>query len=189
MNTQNRWTRVLSILVFSGAVFALFGATSPAQAYPLPQVVAPVAPATFTVPVQTPTSLEYRAAHSRASRDLVGSRPSLYRGKYFHADQESFRLCVAKREGEYRYSVRGGGGGNYFGTYQMSAALLRGVSWMMAAESRETHDGLRAKARALHSVPGNHWNRYWQDRAFATILNYNGKWSGKKHWSGGRWHC
>jgi hypothetical protein len=115
--------------------------------------------------------------------------PSLYRGIYYHPDQEAFRHCVADREGSFTYVVRGGGGNNYFGTYQMSSALVRGASWMMAAESRKTHDGLWKQARALLNVPGNKWNRYWQDRAFYTILNYDGRWAGKHHWAGGRWHC
>lgn len=146
-------------------------------------------PSVTAAGVSAPMSREEAASRSDRAHDLRGPLPSLYRGVYFRAEQETFRLCVGAREGSHTYQVRGGGGGNYFGTYQMSAALARGVTWMMAAESRRTHDGLRADARALHDVPANHWSRYWQDRAFFTILNYRGLWSGKHHWAGGRWRC
>ncbi|MDP1878009.1 MAG: hypothetical protein Q8M17_10700 [Actinomycetota bacterium] len=133
-------------------------------------------------PSSSQLSREEAAAQSSRGQDTQGPLPSLYRGVYFHADQERFRLCVGQREGRFTYTVRGGGGGNYFGTYQLSAALARGASWMMAAESRSTHDGLRKVARALHGILANHWNRYWQDRAFYTILNHDHRWSGWRHW-------
>jgi hypothetical protein len=113
----------------------------------------------------------------------------MYRGRYFHADQESFRRCVGQREGMFHYDVRGGGGGNYYGTYQFSRAFQNGIPYMMAKESRRTHDGLTKEALALRHKPINQWSRYWQDRAFYTVLNGRSKWSGKSHWSGGRWHC
>jgi len=115
--------------------------------------------------------------------------PSLYRGIYFHADQERFRRCVGQREGMFHYDVRGGGGGNYYGTYQFSRAFQSGAAYEMAKESHRTHDGLRDDALRLRHKPINQWSRYWQDRAFYTILNARGKWSGKHHWAGGRWHC
>jgi hypothetical protein len=85
--------------------------------------------------------------------------------------------------------VRGGGGNNYYGTYQFSSAFQNGVPYMMAKESKATKDGLRKEALSLRSKAINKWNRYWQDRAFFTVLNFNGKWTGKHHWNGGRWHC
>ena len=135
------------------------------------------------------TSREEAAARSSRAHDMRGALPSMYRGRYFHVDQEPFRRCVAQREGMNHYDVRGGGGGNYFGTYQMSRAFQRGAAYMMAAESAKTHDGLRKDALRLRYVPINHWSRYFQDRAFYTVLNARGKWSGKGHWAGGRWHC
>jgi hypothetical protein len=135
-------------------------------------------------------SREAQAAHSSKARDTRGAMPSLYRGRYYHADQERFRLCVAEREGEFIYTVTGGGGGQYQTTYQFHERnWRRGLTYMMASESRRTHDGLRAEARALVNKPMRSWGRYWIDRAFYTALNYNGKWSGKGHWSGGRWRC
>jgi hypothetical protein len=135
-------------------------------------------------------SREQAAARSSRAQDTRGPLPSLYRGVYFHADQEPFRRCVADREGSYTYEVVGGGSNLYHGTYQFrDGAWRRGLTYMMASESRRTKDGLRAEARALVDVPIHKWSRYWQDRAFYTALNYRGKWSGKSHWAGGRWSC
>lgn len=134
-------------------------------------------------------SREQAAARSSRASDMRGPLPSLYRGKYYHSDQEWFRKCVADREGSFTYMVRGGGGDNYYGTYQFHRNFQRGAAYMMAKESRETKDGLRKEALALRYKPINKWSRYWQDRAFYTVLNYNGRWSGKNHWAGGRWHC
>lgn len=142
-------------------------------------------------PVTPPSYASREAAAARSSRadDMRGPLPSLYRGKYFNSDQESFRRCVADREGSFTYMVRGGGGNNYYGTYQFSSAFQNGVPYMMAKESKATKDGLRKEALSLRSKAINKWNRYWQDRAFFTVLNFNGKWTGKHHWNGGRWHC
>lgn len=143
----------------------------------------PVLLGSHDVPTSTSQlSREEAAAQSSRGSDMRGPLPSLYRGEYYRPAQEPFRLCVGQREGHFTYTVRGGSGGNYFGTYQLSAALARGASWMMAAESRRTDDGLRRMARALHGILAHHWNRYWQDRAFFTILNFEGPGSGWRHW-------
>ena len=140
-------------------------------------------------PVTPDLSREQAAAQSSRAQDVRGALPSLYRGLYFHPEQEPFRRCVAEREGEFQYDVQGGGGNNYFGTYQMSSAFQRGAAYMMASESRRTDDGLRREALSLRYKPINQWGRFWQDRAFATVLNYNGLWSGRHHWANGRWAC
>lgn len=133
---------------------------------------------------------EFVASRSSRAQDVRGELPSLYQGKYYFPDQESFRKCVADREGSYTYRVVGGGSNMYHGTYQFhDGNWRRGLTYMMASESKETNDGLRAEARALISKPISRWSRYWQDRAFYTALNFQGKWSGKHHWAGGRWHC
>lgn len=149
------------------------------------------APSDPKPPVPKPPTLSREAlvAHSSRGLDMRGPAPSAYRGQYYRPSQESFRRCVGQREGMWHYDVRGGGGGNYYGTYQFSRAFQSGIPYMMAKESRRTHDGLTREALALRSKPINHWSRYWQDRAFATVLNYGHDWSGKHHWSGGRWHC
>lgn len=141
------------------------------------------------VTTQAPLSREEAASQSRLARDMRGPAASAYHGIYYHADQEWFRRCVAAREGSWTYMVRGGGGGNYYGTYQFHRNFQRGAAYMMASESRRTHDGLRKDALRLRYVPINKWSRYWQDRAFYTVLNFNGRWTGKHHWNGGRWHC
>jgi len=137
-------------------------------------------------------SKEYLAAHSSKSKDMRGWLPSLYKGKYYREWQESYRKCVANREASFTYMLRGKGSQDtyaWFGTYQMTPELLEGVSWMMAAESRKTKDGLRWEARSLINKKGNQWSRYWQDRAFYTILNYSSDWSGIHHWSVQRNYC
>jgi len=140
-------------------------------------------------------SREWRAAHSKAARDLTGGEPSLYRGKYFRKSQEAFRLCVGDREASFGYTAKGGAGGNYYGTYQISYKFQRGVSgkWgtpgNMATESKHTKDGLRKQAWKLLDKPIHRWSRYWQDRAFFTILNFEGDWKGREHWGNGAWHC
>lgn len=131
-----------------------------------------------------PVSREASALASPAALDLRGARPSLYRGKYYHADQERFRRCVAAREGSFTYMVRGGSNRHYHGTYQFNDTdWRRGLSYMMQAESKATGDGLAQEAAALRKVPIHKWNRYWQDRAFFTALNVRGKWMGRPHWN------
>lgn len=153
-------------------------------------VAAPSTPDSGSRPASTSAdSREAAAARSSRAQDTRGALPSLYRGLYFHADQETFRRCVADREGSFTYEVRGGGGDNYYGTYQFHRNFQRGAAYMMANESKRTGDGLRKQALALRYVPINKWSRYWQDRAFYTVLNWRGKWTGKGHWAGGRWSC
>lgn len=141
------------------------------------------------LPSQTSLSREEAAAQASRGVGGRGALPSMYRGLHFHADQEPFRLCVGQREGSFVYPVRGGGGGNYYGTYQFHRDFQDGAAYMMAGESRRTRDGLRGEALALRSIPINRWSRYWQDRAFYTVLNYRGKWTGRHHWALAGSHC
>jgi hypothetical protein len=141
------------------------------------------------LPDESSLSREETAAQASRGMGRRGALPSLYRGIYFHADQEPFRRCVGHREGSFVYGVRGGGGGNYFGTYQFHRDFQVGAAYMMASESRRTRDGLRDDALALRGVPINQWSRYWQDRAFSTVLNYRGKWTGRHHWALAGSHC
>jgi hypothetical protein len=136
-------------------------------------------------------SAEYKAAHSKAAKDLYGYEQSLYRGKYYNAGQEPWRKCVMARESDFNYDLIGAGYNHpYHGAYQFHNINWRpGLVIMMAKESKETKDGLNGPARELKHKNLNQWNRYWQDRAFFTALNYNGLWSGKHHWAGGRWYC
>lgn len=125
---------------------------------------------------------EYRAAISKDSRDLKGYEKSLYRGKYYHKDQESFRQCVMKRESHHNYRAANSVS-SARGAYQFLDNNWRdGLVHMMVKESKKTDDGLIEKARALFDKPIHKWSRYWQDRAFFTAMNYDGKGSGKHHW-------
>ena len=134
---------------------------------------------------EAPVSDEYRRAHSKAAKDLHGYEKSLYRGKYYIASQESWRKCVMWRESNYNYDLIGAGyNWPYHGAYQFhNVNWKRGLIFMMAKESKQTKDGLNGEARKLKHKNINQWNRYWQDRALFTALNYNGPYSGAHHWA------
>lgn len=123
--------------------------------------------------------------------DMRGVEPSLYQGMFFDPAAESVRQCIVKRESEGQYDVRGGGGNNYYGAYQMSDALADGATHMMLKEHKSVLGVEEAKRllKELRSTPVNEWPRYWQDAAFSTIYNWEGPGSGRNHWAGGRWHC
>ena len=137
------------------------------------------------------SSDEYRRAHSKAAKDLHGYEKSLYQGKYYNASQESWRQCVMWRESNYNYDLIGAGyNWPYHGAYQFhNVNWKRGLIIMMAKESKETKDGLNGEARKLKHKNINQWNRYWQDRALFTALNYNGSYSGAHHWNMTNYGC
>ena len=87
--------------------------------------------------------------------------------------------------------MRGGGGNNYYGAYQMSDALADGATHMMLKEHKRILgvDEAKKLMKELRETPVNQWPRYWQDAAFSTIFNWEGSGSGASHWAGGRWHC
>ena len=128
--------------------------------------------------------------HSADTKDMRGVEPSLYRGRYFKAKAEERRLCIVKRESEGEYDVINPTG-SYFGAYQVSRPLARGVTFMMLPEHKKLMGTAKAKKvlAQLRSTPMNTWPRYWQDAAFHTIINWEGTLSGAAHWAGGRWHC
>ncbi len=127
---------------------------------------------------------------SAPATDMRGIEGSLYRGRFFSERSEDKRLCIVKRESEGFYDVVNPGG-SYFGAYQVSRALARGVTYMMADEHKDLMGEGRAKQvlASLRESPMNTWSRYWQDAAFHTIMNWEGELSGASHWAGGRWHC
>jgi len=128
--------------------------------------------------------------HSVDTKDMRGVEPSLYRGRYFNTTAEEKRLCIVKRESEGEYDVINPTG-SYFGAYQVSRPLARGVTFMMLPEHKKLMGTAKAKEvlSTLRSKPMNTWPRYWQDAAFHTIINWEGTLSGASHWAGGRWHC
>jgi len=133
-----------------------------------------------------PTSRAVALARgNRASRDLQGWRPSLYKGAWFQPEVEAIRKCIMDRESNFNY--RSVGGGRYFGAYQMNRGLAVGATRTMEAEVRKEMgaEGVRI-LRSLRRTAPNTWNRYWQDRAFYTIWHGG---AGKGNWRGGGLHC
>ena len=126
---------------------------------------------------------EFQAAVTKQAKDLKGYKKSLYRGKYYYKGQESWRKCVMKRESNYRYKAKNRSS-SASGAYQFLDNNWRdGLVWMMIKESKKTDDNLDPYLRDLFDVHITKWNRYFQDRAFFTALNFEGKWAGKKHWN------
>jgi hypothetical protein len=113
-----------------------------------------------------------------------------YKGKYYRKHQESYQLCVLRREsnGHWFSTNRSHG---YFGAFQFNKALARGSTWMITPELKAIHGKEKGKAIAakLRNTEMHKWKPYYQGMAFFTVLNWKGDWSGKKHWRGGRWHC
>ena len=126
---------------------------------------------------------EFQAAVTKQAKDLKGYEKSLYRGKYYYKGQEAWRKCVMKRESNYRYKAKNRSS-SASGAYQFLDNNWRdGLVWMMIKESKKTGDNLDPYLRDLFDVHITQWNRYFQDRAFFTALNFEGKWAGKKHWN------
>jgi hypothetical protein len=161
---------------------------------------AAIAATTVTRPSRAVSARQVQAAkfakytnftlNSKATKDMRGVEPSLYRGKYFRSASETKRLCIAKRESEGHYDVVSPSG-SYFGAYQVSRELARGATWMMLKEHRKLMGPAAAKKvlSGLRAKPMNSWPRYWQDAAFHTVMNWEHTGSGSAHWAGGRWHC
>jgi len=121
---------------------------------------------------------------------VEGRLPSAYRGEYFIASQEPYRMCVAQREGRFQYWGTGGNG-YYLGTYQMSKPLTRGAVWMITPELRDMYGDKRGRQirDRLFATKPTKWNRFYWDMAFYTVLNWEGPGSGRDHWAGGRFSC
>ncbi len=127
---------------------------------------------------------------SKSDPIQTGYQPSAYTGLYYNEHQEPYRKCVGQREGRFQYWVTGSNG-YYESTYQMTDALIAGASWMMRPELKKMFGPEKGReiGEQLLKTPGRKWHRFYMDMAFWTILNWKGDWNGKKHWSGGRWHC
>ena len=125
-----------------------------------------------------------------APHHLSGVQASAYHGKFYRAGQEAYRRCILRREsnGHYYSTNRSG---DSWGGYQMTKALGVGAAWMLQPELMRLlgKDRGRKVAEWMRSVTPDRWNRWQQDAAFSTILNWQYDGSGAKHWSGGRWTC
>jgi len=133
-------------------------------------------------PAAAPMHREMRRAVSKDAKDWKGYERSLYRGKYYHKDQEHFRECVMFRESRHNYRAANKTS-SARGAYQFLDNSWRdGLVYMMVKESKKTDDGLNKRIKRLFDKPIEKWDRYMQDRAFFTAMNINGKWSGKHHW-------
>ena len=113
-----------------------------------------------------------------------------YKGKFFRKHQEKYQLCVLRREsnGHWFSTNRANG---YFGAFQFNKALTRGATWMITPELKQIHgpEKGRAIAKELRATEMHRWRPFYQAMAFFTVLNWNGDWSGRKHWAGGRFSC
>lgn len=121
-------------------------------------------------------------AKSPEARDLKGINDSLYQGKHYNPKRwEAFRLCVIQREsrGNYQAANRIS---SARGAYQfLDNSWRESLVWMLLPEHRPL--GLADEVKDLRDKPIHHWNRYWQDAAFWTVINAKpGNW---QHWRGG----
>lgn len=124
-------------------------------------------------------SAEARKAFSPVAKDMEGWMPSLYRGIWWDQKWRDLRVCIMKRESNFRYRAANKTS-SARGAYQFLDNNWRdGLVWMFIDESKQTGDGLISEAKKLRKVPIHKWSRYWQDRAFYTALR-NGK--GIHHW-------
>lgn len=149
-------------------------------------MIAPLLLATIVAlqPVAPPVSMPPSAPIQ------TGWMPSAYTGDFYRPEQEQYRKCVAYREGRFQYWTTGSNG-RYESTYQMTDALVRGAAWMMRPELKRmfgVKKGIEISQKLLETQ-GRRWHRYYMDMAFYTILNWNGNYSGRKHWAAQNGHC
>ena len=117
---------------------------------------------------------------------MHGYKKSVYRGKFYYSDQESFRKCVMDRESNFTYGARNGAGSSAAGAYQfLDRSWREGLAHMIFHELKKDYGVVVAKQirTKLMKTPINKWSREMQDRGFFTALNYEGKWDGKHHWN------
>lgn len=103
-------------------------------------------------------------------------------------DQIRYVECVAERESHSnpRSTNRANG---YFGMFQFNDALTDGATWMMLDWLKTWHPKPREFAARLRATEMHKWPANLQIAAMVETLNHRGKWTGAKHWAGGRWTC
>ena len=113
--------------------------------------------------------------------DHRGFEKSAYRGKFFHKGDEPLRKCIISRESHATYMLSDGG------AYQFMSydAWPVSLTWMMKKETRKVYGNKKANIMQdiLSKKELHYWSRYWQDKAFYTVLNYKHRHSGIKHWA------
>lgn len=117
---------------------------------------------------------------------MYGWKKSVYRGKYYNSSQELWRKCVQKRESTHRYGAKNPSS-SASGAYQFLDSQWREpLAHMVYPELKKMYGKSTAQdiKEKLFDNPISKWSRSIQDQAFFTVLNYHGKWSGKKHWNG-----
>jgi hypothetical protein len=139
-----------------------------AVAKPLATKAAPKAHKAAVRHVQKVVSRVHTASVSRTYAAPKGILPSAYRGPYYDARYESFRLCVINRESHGNYAARNSSS-SASGAYQF----------------------LKAWTATIQGWTGEHvaiWqmSRYAQDLAFWRALDHG---RGAHNWSGGGYHC
>ena len=113
-----------------------------------------------------------------------GVRPSAYIGRYYNRRLELRRRCIVQRESNGIYTALGG----YYGAYQFGGAWHSGLIAMMRP-SLVREVGATTAGRLLRPLvilPINRWSRYWQDRAFWTVVASS---RGLSPWAGGGYAC
>lgn len=128
------------------------------------------------------------------SDSMVGYEPSAYTGKYYHRSggkkSEAYRKCVLVRESEAHYGAKPKFA-SAAGGYQWLKPWYHALPHMIYPELRQMYGKKEAKRirTTLLRVGIPHYSRFYQDMAFYTVLSWDHKFSGAKHWYGGRWTC
>jgi hypothetical protein len=102
-----------------------------------------------------------------------------------------YEKCVAVRESN-RRSDAVNPTGKYRGMYQFDAELAAGTTYHIVDWLATWHSKPKKYAAELRKTPMDKWPAQVQTAAFVSVLNGHDKkvrWSGKKHFAGGRWHC
>lgn len=104
---------------------------------------------------------------------------------------QEYERCVAERESNGRPEAVNPSG-KYRGMYQFDESLADGATYHIVDWLATWHPHPKKYAAVLRETPMNYWPEEVQTAAFVVTLDGHGKntrWSGKKHWNGGRWHC
>lgn len=104
---------------------------------------------------------------------------------------QEYEECVAVRESNRRPDAINPTG-KYRGMYQFDEALADGSTYHIIGWLSSWHSKPKQYAAALRDTPMNKWPAEVQTAAFISVLDGHGqkvRWSGKKHFAGGRWTC